>query len=309
MSIIVNFIRMHVIDDCEAGSGDWKLEAAFSDGQSFTLFDKAEVASGGNRLINQQWITQLNFPIDITCHLREYDNDLFGLTPAWDEVGLKTKTVEVEGSYQLKFKSGEGEVDVDFVVRYTSTDLPSGRATEGVVKSTLMTEDSRSRPAIFEHVEFTGRRQDLTAGRYDLSQITIGNDVVSSVKVPQGWRVTLFLDSGFKGASKVLVADARSLPDFNDKTSSILVEETSRPIVYEHIGFAGRSQSLSAGRYDIGSLRIGNDVISSVRVPNGWRVTLYEHAGFRGATKVLTSDAQSFPGFGDLTSSIVVERL
>ncbi|MBK8260471.1 MAG: hypothetical protein IPK80_03935 [Nannocystis sp.] len=300
---------MHVIDDCEAGSGDWKLEVAFSDGQSFTLFDKAEVASGGNYMINQHWVTQLNFPFDISCHLREYDNDAFGLAAAWDEVGLKTKTIENEGSYQFKFKSGEGEVDVDCTVRYMSTDMPSGRASEGVVKSGLEAEASRSRPAIFEHIEFGGKRQDLTAGRYDVTQITLGNDVVSSVKVPQGWRVTLYLDSGFKGASKALVADARSLPDFNDKTSSILVEETARPIVYEHIGFAGRSQTLSAGRYNIGSLVIGNDVISSVRVPNGWRVTLYQHANFGGATKVLTSDAQSIRGFNDLTSSIVVERL
>ena len=167
-------------------------------------------------------------------------------------------------------------------------------------------------PVVFEHNDYTGRRQCLNAGCYDLDQLSFGNDVISSVKVPPGWRVTLYQHAGFQGATKVLTGNTPALPDFNDMTSSIIVEkltvETSLA-VYEHIAYAGRSQVLHAGRYDLGQLSIGNDVISSVKVPPGWRVTLYQHAGFQGATKVLTDSTPALPDFNDMTSSIVVEDL
>lgn len=160
---------------------------------------------------------------------------------------------------------------------------------------------------VFEHNDFQGRKQSLPPGRYDLRQLTIGNDVISSVKVPPGWRVTLFQHAGFAGQTKVLTASASSLPGFNDNTSSIVVEGPA--VVFEHNNFGGRSQVLPPGRYDLAQLSIGNDVISSVKVPFGLRVTLFEHAGFKGQTRVLVNDAPSLPGFNDKVSSIVVERI
>ena len=61
---------------------------------------------------------------------------------------------------------------------------------------------------VYEHNNFVGRSQALDAGRYDVSALTIGNDVISSVRVPVGWRVTLYEHAGFTGASRVLTADA-----------------------------------------------------------------------------------------------------
>jgi M6 family metalloprotease-like protein len=161
---------------------------------------------------------------------------------------------------------------------------------------------------VYEHNNYQGRYQVLDAGRYDLGQLTIGNDVISSVKVPPGMRVILYQHANFGVPAKVLTADTPALPDFNDQTSSIVVARTW-PVVYEHNDYQGRYQVLDAGRYDLGQLTIGNDVISSVQVPVGWRVTLYQHAGFVGATKVLTANTPALPDFNDQTSSIVVEKL
>jgi hypothetical protein len=77
--------------------------------------------------------------------------------------------------------------------------------------------------------------------------------------------------------------------------------------VYQDINYAGPSQVLDVGRYDVGQLSIGNDTISSAKVPPGWKVTLYQEAGFRGATKVLTADTPALLDFNDRTSSIVIE--
>jgi hypothetical protein len=80
-------------------------------------------------------------------------------------------------------------------------------------------------------------------------------------------------------------------------------------VVYEGNDYAGHSQVLDVGRYDVGKLSIGNDRISSVKVPSGWKVTLYQEAGFWGATKALTADTRALPDFNNRTSSILVERL
>ncbi len=160
---------------------------------------------------------------------------------------------------------------------------------------------------IFEHNNYAGRSSQLWPGRYDISQLTIGNDCISSVKVPHGWKVTLYEHAGFTGRTKILTRDTASLPDFNDMTSSIVVDGPA--CVFEHNNYGGRSQVLTPGRYDISQLTIGNDCVSSVKVPHGWKVTLYEHAGFTGRTKILTQDTASLPDFNDMTSSIVVEGM
>lgn len=163
--------------------------------------------------------------------------------------------------------------------------------------------------AIYEHSNYTGRSQTLDVGRYDIGQLTIGNDVISSVKVPWGWKVTLYEHAHFQGDTRVITADTPALAGFNDKTSSIVVRGSDPAVViYEHNNYAGRGQVLDVGRYDIGQLTIGNDVISSVKVPPGWKVTLYEHAHFKGTARVITADTSALSGFNDKTSSIVVER-
>lgn len=138
--------------------------------------------------------------------------------------------------------------------------------------------------------------------------LRIGNDIISSVRVPRGWTVTLHEHAGFRGRTRRLTGDVNALGNFNDLTSSIeIAPPQPRGVrVYEHNGYGGAVQNLGPGRYDMGALRIGNDIISSVRVPRGWTVTLHEHAGFNGRTRRLTGDVNALGNFNDQTSSIEV---
>ena len=54
---------------------------------------------------------------------------------------------------------------------------------------------------IYEHANFQGRSQVLAKGRYDdaREQLTIGNDSLSSLKVPQGLVVRLYEHFHFQG--------------------------------------------------------------------------------------------------------------
>ena len=149
------------------------------------------------------------------------------------------------------------------------------------------------RPApvmIFADSDYSGAGQVLPAGRYNVGQLTIGNDRLSSVRVPRGWQVTLFAEAGFFGDSVVLTSDTPTVPAIlNNRTSSIVVEGPFVTI-YADRGLQGASQMLRAGAFDTAQLSIGNDRLSSIAVPEGWEVTLFQHAGFTGQSKVVKAN-------------------
>jgi hypothetical protein len=72
---------------------------------------------------------------------------------------------------------------------------------------------------------FAGALQFLEPGRYDIAQLSIGNDTLSSLQVPQGLKVTLYEHGGFTGRTREFREDAGWVGnDFNDITSGIVVE-------------------------------------------------------------------------------------
>jgi uncharacterized glyoxalase superfamily protein PhnB len=77
---------------------------------------------------------------------------------------------------------------------------------------------------IYEHANYEGRSQELVVG-YNAGPLEIGNDVLSSIRVPKGLRVTLYEHGPTVGRTLVLTEDTPWVgDDFNDITSNILVE-------------------------------------------------------------------------------------
>jgi Astacin (Peptidase family M12A)/Beta/Gamma crystallin len=58
---------------------------------------------------------------------------------------------------------------------------------------------------IYEHAYFEGNAVELSEGSYDVDILheTLGNDRLSSLKVPAGIKVTLYQHAGFQGRSKL----------------------------------------------------------------------------------------------------------
>jgi hypothetical protein len=160
---------------------------------------------------------------------------------------------------------------------------------------------------IYQHGHFGGLGQELGVGRYTMSQLTIGNDQLSSLRVPEGLVVTLYEHENFAGRSKSFVADAAWVgDDFNDITSSITVQTAAT--IYEHADYQGRGQKLIVGQYNMSRLTIGNDQLSSLRVPKGLKVTAYEHADFRGRSRSFTQDTPWVgDDFNDIVSAVAVQ--
>ena len=73
----------------------------------------------------------------------------------------------------------------------------------------------------YEDNDYNGNSVRLAPGRYLMNELGVRNDSISSVSVPQGFRVTLFQDDNWAGRKLVLTESVASLPTFNDLTSGI----------------------------------------------------------------------------------------
>ncbi|MBD2194619.1 MULTISPECIES: C1 family peptidase [Calothrix] len=91
--------------------------------------------------------------------------------------------------------------------------------------SRVYLSQTTSSVTIYEHANFQGNSFNLPVGQYDWGQLGLDNDSLSSLKVPQGMKVTLYEHVNFSGRSKTFTEDTSYVgDDFNDTTSSILVE-------------------------------------------------------------------------------------
>jgi hypothetical protein len=141
---------------------------------------------------------------------------------------------------------------------------------------------------IYEHANFEGRSQVLPKGRYELDQLSIGNDSLSSLKAPQGLVVRLYEHYHFQGRFIDIKEDTPVVSQFwNDRTSSIIVyDEAEQPpvtkevIIFEHANHGGTFQVLPIGEYDTAQILIGDNALSSALVPSGMVLRLYEDANY-----------------------------
>ena len=163
---------------------------------------------------------------------------------------------------------------------------------------------------LFENPDFGGKSLTLGVGCYGIADLNaIGNDKVSSLKVPRGLRVTLCQHVDYKGRRKSFTADTPYVgDDFNDITSSVMVEKVVS--IHEGSNFQGKSSTLGIGKHNIKGLGIANDSLSSLRVPQGLMVITYQHADFKGAQRIYLQDTPSVgAGFHDKVSSINVRKI
>ena len=93
---------------------------------------------------------------------------------------------------------------------------------------------------IYRDRNYGGSSASLGIGDFNLAALQakgFNNDDLSSLKVPFGYKVTLYADDNFKGTTKVITSDTSWIgDDFNDKTSSLKVERAKYRIVSRHSG-------------------------------------------------------------------------
>lgn len=78
---------------------------------------------------------------------------------------------------------------------------------------------------IYEHANYQGAAQCLRGGRYNINDLEIGNDTLSSIQVSSGTVVILFEHSNYSGRSATVRSSLSYVGDsWNDIVSSIIVE-------------------------------------------------------------------------------------
>lgn len=183
--------------------------------------------------------------------------------------------------YQGKSLMLTSDADLNFL---------KSRGFDNITSSIMVGDDETPPPMVTIYQDdFSGPSKNLAPGIYEFQDLEIGNNAISSVKIPKGMRVTMFEYGGLEGRSMLIrkSVDTEFLKghQFNDLTSSMMVEmiDPENLVVTIYSGsYAGASQTLSPGRYQSSDIQIGEREISSLRVPPGMRATLYEGGDFRG---------------------------
>lgn len=83
--------------------------------------------------------------------------------------------------------------------------------------------------SLYKHCGYGGRSVSRHSGSYDMDNLGLRNDDISSVRVPKGMEIEIFEHAGFKGKSKKFTADDDCFINdkFNDVMSSYIVRNTS----------------------------------------------------------------------------------
>ncbi len=83
---------------------------------------------------------------------------------------------------------------------------------------------------LYANSKFSGVTERIRPGAYDHDDLgRIGDDQLSSLKVPAGLQVTLFEQPNFTGRKRVLTADTPKLGDLDDRCSAIEVTALEKP--------------------------------------------------------------------------------
>ncbi len=178
---------------------------------------------------------------------------------------------------------------------------------------------------VYRDCGYRGSSHNLYEGEYRDRDLGVGNDAISAIRIPRGWKVIVYTDNNFRGTSRTFEESIECMPaDINDEISSIRVERVNsynRPsyggssdrnsvTLYVDCDYRGAYKHFGPGTYNANDLGIGNDKLSAIRVPVGMKVTVYMDNYLRGASATYTRDVSCLPPvYNDKVSSIRVENI
>lgn len=179
--------------------------------------------------------------------------------------------------------------------------------------------------SFYTDCNYGGNSIRLLPGYYQGDKLGLFRYDISSVEVPSGLRVRVYLNENLSGSNYTLNQDNSCLNStMNNRIGSFIIEETgygnnntyppnsnNAVIIYEDANYRGRSASLLPGTYStMTQAGFFDNALSSLMVPAGYRVVIYELENFGGKSYTITQSKSSFiiSNWNDKTSSIIVYR-
>jgi hypothetical protein len=183
----------------------------------------------------------------------------------------------------------------------------------------------------YTECNFDGNSMRLLPGFYSGEQLGLFRMDISSLEIPAGLQVKVFMGSELNGSSLILRDNQTCLSSsLNNRIGSLVVESATgagngfpggRPnptgpggdavILYTDASYRGQSATVLPGSYaTMTQLGFPDKALSSLQVPPGFRVILYERENFGGRSYTINSSRTgfSFSGWNDRASSIRVYR-
>ncbi len=183
---------------------------------------------------------------------------------------------------------------------------------------------------VFTDCNYAGRSAQLLVGDYNLSQLKrlgIGNNDISSVKVPKGMSVVVYENDFLRGDSASASNDVPCIDtgSFANRITSVTVTDSGSELaaapknviksgvtVHTECDYGGASANLREGEYtnaQLNALGINNNSISSVQVAEGYQVDLYINDFQRGDSGMLDTSSPCLAGrYNEAVTSVVVRR-
>ena len=261
----------------------------------------------------------------------DYNQDYLGLAP------LSISSIKIPPGYRVTLlTSGAPRL-------YLYDDIPNLEARRWVGnyhfsdKATriIVEKISDTRPLtvkLFEHYNGTGMYTELIKGRYNVNELGIPANTISSVDVPDGYRLTL-CDSDNPYGDKInrvylyRVEGNLGNRGFNDKTKSVEIVDLLESVkdkrtikFYNGKNYTGKYTELSVSRVneyvDAYAMGIESNTIKSIQFPpgrtgEGLQVNIYLNRWFTGRNRTFyesVPDLSAF-SFSDETSSILIKKL
>lgn len=177
---------------------------------------------------------------------------------------------------------------------------------------------AKSGVTFYKDANYSNTSVTLGVGSYTLEQLAaegIGNDDISSIKIPSGYVVKIYQHGCFGGNCWTFDSNTSFLGDYgcNDVMSSVLISKIDPVGVtfYRDVNYGSSAVSLKVGSYTMAQLEaagIVNDDISSVVVPNGYSVRIYQDDNFGGNYWTFESNVSNFFDYNlnDMMSSVVI---
>ncbi|GGI45276.1 hypothetical protein GCM10008018_11270 [Paenibacillus marchantiophytorum] len=168
---------------------------------------------------------------------------------------------------------------------------------------------------VYEHPDYNGRMNRILGEADNLTDYTIGNDTLSSVKIVGPYKVELYENSNFQGTKSILTASSSniiSLPVGDNRVTSLRVQRLDDEpgvYVYQDSNYEGKSVHFTQNESNMGLTSVGHDAVSSIKIVGPYRAEVFEHADYQGNMTAYTSDASSIGGWNDKISSIKVYKL
>jgi hypothetical protein len=88
---------------------------------------------------------------------------------------------------------------------------------------------SQNYVTLYEDCNYNGKSYFVAAGNYRSYQMRVSNDRLSAMRIPYGFKVTIYENDGFTGRSNTFTSDEVCLAtEWNEMASSIVVENISK---------------------------------------------------------------------------------